>query len=165
MVAAEALIQLAELNPLMTVEACRRALVLVRTSDDLTTTRKIMDRLAEFLPGEDSVLLERSWLDVLFNDRVSRAQETFSRLTKLPNFAESAQMGLALADLRNNQPAAALARVEGHAGDLERLAPRFRATAAAVLAANDRREPARRLVLSLKPGDLRGLERELVSGL
>ena len=161
----EALTRLAEINPSLTLQCCRRSLALVRTLDDLTTARRTVDRLAEFLPGEDSVNLERAWLDLLFNDRIEASVKVLERLSEPGPLAEQARFGLALAELRQGKAASALIRIETSAVESDRLSPRLQAVYAAVLLANDQREPARRVAQQIPLSALRSQERDLIARL
>ena len=164
-VACDALLQHAELNPMVTLQSCRRALGLAQRNGDLDAARRSIERLGSYLPGEEVVLLERSWLDLLFRKEVPRAQVALNHLLAHPKFGTSAQVAMALAELRSGQAVAAMTRVENSGWDYTTLPPRHRATIAAVLEANGQREPARRLALTIPEGQLHGPELELVKGL
>ncbi len=163
--AVEGLTRAAELNPSLTLQCCRRALALVRPMDDLTIARETVVRLAEFLPGEDSVAAERAWLDLLFNERIEASSEVLSRLLPHPQLGELARFALALADLRKGRPALAMSRLEVPPVVPERLSPRLQAVYAAVLLANDQREPARRVAHLIPTHTLRVQERDLIDRL
>ena len=133
--------------------------------DDLTIARETVVRLAEFLPGEDSVAAERAWLELLFNERIEAASEVLSRLLPHPQLGELARFALALADLRQGKPGLALSRLEVPPVVPERLSPRLQAVYAAVLLANDQREPARRVAHLIPTHTLRVQERDLIDRL
>ena len=163
--AVDALLRAAEIFPSLTLPSCRRALALVRPLDDLTVARRAMNRLADFLPGEDSVVLERVWLDLLFNDRIDGAVSFLLPILEHPQLGEQARFALALAELRQGKNASALGRIEAAPVDPERLPPRLQAVYVAVLQANDQREQAQRLVRRIPLNSLRGQERELIARL
>lgn len=163
--AMRALLGAAELYPMMTVPLCRRVLELAGPMDDLATARRTLERLGEFLSGEPSVLLERSWLDLLAAERVERARRTLGTLVDHPGLGPEARVMLVLADLRAGDAPAALARVEALAMDPGTLQPRLQAVHAAALLANDRREAARRIAARIPADQLRSRELELIAPL
>lgn len=163
--AASALIRAVEVNPLLTVQLCRHALALVQPIEDLTVARRTMEKLVDYLPGEPSVLLERSWLDLLFNEQVDRARTALSHIIDHPAVGREARVMLALADLRRNDPAGALSRLEALGVEPATLTPRSQAVYSAVLLANNQREPARRLVVGIPTNKLRKKELELIAPL
>ena len=162
-IAADALMRAAELNPAAAVGLCRRALAIVQPIEDLAVAHRLVEKLAEYLPREAAVLLERSWLDVLFNESPERARRTLVPLLNHPALGTEARVILALADVRHGEPAAGLLRLDTGVTNPDRLSPRNRAAYAAVLLANNQRESARRLAATIPAGQLRPLEMELVA--
>ena len=163
--AAKALLGAAELYPPMTVQLCRRVLELVRPMEDLSTARRTLERLGAFLPGEPSVLLERSWLDLLSSERVDRACRTLDTLVDHPGVGTDAQVMRVLADLRAGDASAAMARMEALRVEPGTLKPRLQAVCAATLLANNQPEPARRLAVRIPADQLRSKELELIAPL
>ncbi len=163
--AAEILIDAATLNPLLTVQLCQKALGLVRSAEDLSVVRNIIERLADFLPGEAAVLIERSWYDLLFEENLDRAKKSLTEALDHPNLGSDARVLLALADLKGGDASAALGRLEAMSVEPSTLAPRFQAVYAAILMANGQREPARRLARQIKTDKLKQKELELIAGL
>ena len=164
-IAAMALIQAADLNPMTTVQFCRRALALVQPMDDLTIARRTMEKLVDYLPREPAVLIERSWLDLLLNEQVDRARSALNLFVEHPTLGQEARIALSLAELRQGEKSAALARLEALAVDPASLSPRSQAVYAAVLLANNQREPARRIAIQIPVARLRKKELELIASL
>ena len=161
--AAQALLQAAELNPSLTITLCRRAIHLLTAIDDTAISRRIIEKLADYLPREPSMLLERSWLDALFNEQLPRARSSLSQITNHPAVGQDARVTLALVDFRRGESGSALAQLEGLGVDPNTLAPRLRAAYATILQANQQREAARRLAQSIPAGKLSSKEAELLT--
>lgn len=163
--AAENFIAAADANPLLTVQLCRRALAAVQPIEDLSMARRILDQLANFIPGEPSVLLERSWLDLLFEENLDRARQSLNEIKEHPKIGLDARVILAFAELKRGDAGAALAGLEALGVDSSTLSPRLQAAYTAVLLASGQREPARRLALQIPVRSLKKLELDLIAPL
>jgi tetratricopeptide (TPR) repeat protein len=149
-------------DPRQTVEAARELTRLARPLDDLATLRRAIRRLSEFFNTDDSFSAERAVLDLLFNEEVASATKTLERLQSAPGFQPEWRAGLALARLRGNDPAAALAVLEDASFDFAAAPARTQAIYVAALGASKQREAARRFALKIKSDSLRQQERVLV---
>lgn len=138
--------------PGMGMEAARRILRLLEGDPDPRQALETLRKLHAKLPTEESVILERAWLELLAGENAVWASGEVQRLAQLRPDDTALRFALALAEWRNGKAAEALATVEREAVDLEKMGVRQRVVYALVLGSNDQREAARRIVRGIPEG-------------
>ena len=129
---------------------------------DLDLLRDTLKKMRERWPHDDSVKNDLAYFNLLagksVDESLAAARELVGRSPRsLPHLTT-----LALALLRKNDPAAALAVYQGLQIPWERIAPPQRAVHAAVLGGNGKTDEALAEVAALRWEDLRAEEKELI---
>jgi thioredoxin-like negative regulator of GroEL len=151
--------------PPATVEAAQSILRLATAMNDTRTLREAISQLAGYLPGDRGVATLNAYLAALLNDTSVRAKTDLQRFLNEDAKDFEASLTLALVEYRLGENATALSRIEGVPAEWLQAAPRRSAVYAAILAANDQREAARRVARTLDPTKLRPEELDLVRAL
>ncbi|NDA09226.1 MAG: hypothetical protein EBZ07_00060 [Verrucomicrobia bacterium] len=141
---------------------------LIRVAEKRADVRQLRDIMADLvrqLPQDPAPKNDLAYLNLLFNEKVEESLHTAQELvTALPD-RDAYRTTLALALLRKNKPADALAVYEPMKLNWSTALPGWQAVRAAVLAANGREEEARSLALSINWDRLKPQERDLVRAL
>jgi predicted Zn-dependent protease len=132
--------------PGMGMEAARRILRLLESDPNPRQALETLRKLHAKLPTEESVILERAWLELLAGENPAWALGAVVRLAEQRPDDATLRFVQALAEWRNGKAAAALTTVEKVPVELESLNVRQQVVYALVLGANDQREAARRIV-------------------
>ncbi len=138
--------------PGMGMEAARRILRLLEAAPDPRQALETLRKLHAKLPTEDSVIVERAWLELLAGENPAWALGEVQRLAQLRPDDATLRFVLALGEWRNGKAADALATVEKVPVELDSLNVRQQVVYATLLGANDQREAARRIVRALPEG-------------
>lgn len=147
------------------LEAARRILRVLRTEPDLHEALVTLRRLHGLLPGDDTVALERAWLELFLGENSEWALAKLKGLTGERPLDASLQPALALAQWRMGNHAEALNTIERTSPDPERMSARERVVYALVLGANNRREAARRVARMIPRESMRKQFDELLAPL
>jgi hypothetical protein len=150
-------------NPRMTISAAMEISRLMRGVDDLIVMRDTLKQLNERLPGDELMAGERAWADVLLKDRLKESQAVAEHLTQTRSGDPQWRFLVALASLRQEKPAEALALIENDATNWDQLSPRLQAVYVAALGANQQREAARTYARKINQKGMRSAEKELVT--
>jgi len=141
---------------------------LIRVAEKRADIRQLRDVIAELsrqLPQDPAPKNDLAYLNLLFNEKVDDSLLAARQLVSALPERTAYRTTLALAYLRKNQPAEALAAYDQSEIQWSTALPGWQAVRAAVLAANGRDEEARRLALSINWDRLKPQERDLVSKL
>lgn len=112
-------------------------------------------KLNAAIPGEDGIVAERLWLELLAGENITWALPEAIRLAAARPDDISLRAALALARLRRGEAGLALSTIEEGLTDAESMPVRCRVAYAAILGANEQREAARRIARTLPKGTLR----------
>ncbi len=148
--------------PPATVEAGRNILRLANGMNDTRTLRDTTGHLASYLPGDRNIAIMQAYFSALLNDANPRTKADLLRLAGQNSKDPEAALALALVEHRLGEHPSSLARIEAIGSEWIKEVPQRGAVYAAILAANDQREPARRLARSLDPAKLRPEELDLI---
>lgn len=138
--------------PGMGMEAARRILRLLEVEPNPRQALETLRKLHAKLPAEESVIVERAWLELLMGENPAWAVGEVQRLVQMRPDDASLRFVQGLAEWRSGKAADALATVEKVPVDVENLNVRQRVVYATVLGANDQREAARRIVRGIPEG-------------
>ena len=141
---------------------------LIRLAEKRADIRQLRDVIAELsrqLPQDPAPKNDLAYLNLLFNEKVDDSLQAAQQLVSALPERTAYRTTLALAYLRKNRPAEALAAYDQAEIQWSTALPGWQAVRAAVLAANGRDEEARRLALAINWDRLKPQERDLVSKL
>lgn len=141
----------------------RQILRLLERNPDSTQALATLRKLNAALPGEDAVVAERLWLELLAGESSAWALPEATRLAAARPDDVSLRAALGLARWRLGDASRALATIEEGLTDAESMPVRFRVAYTAILGANDQREAARRIARTLPQGSLRQHAENLVA--
>lgn len=141
----------------------RQILRLLEKDPDPTQAMMTLRKLNAALPGEDAVIAERLWLELLAGENTTWALSEATRLAAAKPDDVSLRAALALARWRSGDTSRALATIEEGLTDAESMPVRFRVAYTAILGASDQREAARRIARTLPLGSLRQPAEKLVT--
>jgi tetratricopeptide (TPR) repeat protein len=141
----------------------RQILRLLERNPDSTQALLTLRKLNAALPGEDAVVAERLWLELLAGENAAWALPEATRLAAAKPDDASLRAALALARWRNGDTSRSLPTIEEGLTDAESMPVRFRVAYTAILGANDQREAARRIARTLPQGSLRQHAEKLVA--
>jgi tetratricopeptide (TPR) repeat protein len=148
--------------PPTTYVAGQAILRLVATQRDSRIERDTLKRLSDFMPGNDQFFVVSCYYGLLLGEKLGPARARLESLASAKPAEPLFAVVLALADLREAEPARALTRLDDLKVDWAVLDPRYRAVYAAVLGANQQREAARTMARRLDAASLRTEERQLI---
>ncbi|HTI69662.1 MAG TPA: hypothetical protein VMF06_06835 [Candidatus Limnocylindria bacterium] len=149
-------------TPILKLRGNYEALRLARSIPDLTAVRRIVTRLCENRPGEPELAGERSVLDALFGENISRATEILAKLHREQPGNATWRDGLALALLRANDVNGALALYDDKNLTWAATETRGLAIYVAVLGVAGQREAARHFARRVQMDRLQPVEKKLV---
>ncbi len=141
----------------------RQILRLLEQNPDSTQAILTLRKLNAALPGEDAVIAERLWLELLAGENTAWALPEATRLAAARPDDVSLRAALALARWRGGDNSRALTTIEEGLTDAESMPVRFRVAYTTILGANDQREAARRIARTLPQGSLRQHAEKLVA--
>lgn len=145
------------------LDATRRILRLLKTEPDLQEALVTLRRLHVLLPGDDTVALERAWLELFFGENSEWAVAELKRLSGERPSDAPLRSALALAHWRTGNFAEALALIERSAPDPATMSAREKVVYALVLGANNQREAARRVARMIPRESMRKQFDELLA--
>jgi thioredoxin-like negative regulator of GroEL len=145
-----------------TVTAVGQILRLCQNRDDLAIEQRALHRLATQAPGDLRVAAESAERDVMVNIDPGPAIKVLDRQIAEEPGELRWRFAAALGELRVNNPAGALTRLEQVEIRDSMLTPKYKAIYAAILGANQQRESARRYSRQLASEKLRSQERDLI---
>jgi hypothetical protein len=148
--------------PTATYTAGREVLRLLSAIDDTKRAWEALNRLTQFMPGDESLFSSSAYFGFLLGERLPSAKARLEKLVLANGKDPLYPLILALAEYRDGNAAKALALIEGSEVDWSRAEPRMKALYAAVLNANDQRAAAREMARRIDTATLRPEERELV---
>lgn len=148
--------------PPATYTAGREVLRLLSSIDDTKRAWEALNRLTQFMPGDESLFSSSAYFGFLLGERLPSAKARLERLILQKGKDPLYPLILALAEFRDGNASKALALIEGSEVDWSRAEPRMKAVYAAVLNANDQRAAAREMARRIDTASLRPEERELV---
>ena len=140
-------------DPIHVHRAAREIIRLLGTSDDVQELLTTLRRLRQFQPNSLELADLISWFELVTRQRIGvNAAAAKERVNKEPQ-SDRFRLTLALAELRQDNPEAALALLEGKNLDRTNAPPRARLLYVAALGAAGQRQTAQRLaqVLDLTP--------------
>jgi hypothetical protein len=149
-------------QPRLAVASGREAVRLLVPLDDEPRLREVLQRMRDLLPDDPSIVGELACVSVMLNSDVTGARDRLRVVCRQRPENTSYRLALALAELRLNNPARALAVAEEAPVDWATLLPRDRVAYIAVLAANRQRASARQFALNLDQTKLKTAERVLL---
>ena len=132
---------------------------------DMRQLRDIIADLARQLPQDPAPKNDLAYLNLLFQEKVDESLQAARELVAALPDRGAYRTTLALAYLRKNQPAEALAAYDQAGINWSTALPGWQAVRAAVLAANGREAEARNLALSINWDRLKPEERDLIRAL
>lgn len=141
---------------------------LIRVAEKRADVRQLRDIMAELsrqLPQDPAPKNDLAYLNLLFGEKTDESLQTAKELVAMLPERGAYRTTLALAYLRNHQPAQALAAYEKADINWSTALPGWQAVHAAVLAANGRESEARTLALSINWDRLKPQERDLIRAL
>jgi hypothetical protein len=107
------------------------------------------------LPSENSILLERVWMELILGENLDWATTQITEISKKAPDNLEVKYAMALAHWRAGKPDLALNLIESTEQDPSKLSPRQRAAYLLSLGAAGNREAARRMAQGLPANDLR----------
>jgi Flp pilus assembly protein TadD len=140
----------------------RRILRILEQDPDSTQALLTLRKLTSVLPGEDGIIAERLWLELLAGENTAWALPEATRLAAAKPGDVSLRAALALARWRRGEASLALTTIEEGLTEAESMPVRFRVAYTAILGGNDQREAARRIARTLPQGTLRHPAEKLV---
>lgn len=138
---------------------------LLRTADaqgETWVARDYARKLLSLRKEDEGVKLQATYYDLLLEENVEQALRTAEALHQGKPDDFNRRAVLALAYLRENQPAKAVALIEGQVVTWRKLPAGIRAVILATLGANDRKAAVTRLLDRIPLGSLKPEERELI---
>lgn len=129
---------------------------------DMRQLRDVLGELSRQLPEDPAPKNDLAYLNLLFEEKVDDSLQISRELVSALPDRTAYRTTLALAYLRKNESAKALAAYDETKIDWSAALPGWQAVRAAVLAANGREEEARRLAASINWDRLKPQERDLV---
>jgi hypothetical protein len=141
----------------------RQILRILEKNPDSTQALLTLRKLNAALPGEDGVIAERLWLELMAGENTAWALPEATRLAASKPTDPSLRAALALARWRHGDASLALTTIEDGLTDTESMPVRFRVAYTAILGANEQREAARRIARTLTQGTLRQHAENLVA--
>lgn len=130
--------------------------------EDMAMLTDTLKTMRQRWPQDDSVKNDLAYVNLLTGTAVDESMAVAKELVARSPASLAHRTTLALAAIRKNDPAGALAVYQGLTIPWDRVAPRNRAVYAAVLGANGKDAEARAEIAALRWEELRSAERELV---
>ncbi len=149
-------------NPATVVPASAILLRYARSQDDFELERMIYRSLIVPLRDQPEVRFQHAYLNVLFNEGLVQAETTLTDLVAHDLGSARFRAALALAKLRLEKPAEALAICESANIDWRAQPARWRVIYAASLQANQQRAAARTFAATIPASELKIPERALL---
>ncbi len=125
----------------------------------------IAEKISSFAPDDPNARDQLVYLDLLLGRNIDTNFETAKKLAEQYPTRLSYRTTAALGYLRKEDAGSALAQFQGPPIDWERTPPAWRAVYAAVLAANDQTEPAKKMAAKIPIEKLNREERALIAPL
>ncbi|HTI68665.1 MAG TPA: hypothetical protein VMF06_01770 [Candidatus Limnocylindria bacterium] len=144
------------------VVATSQILRLCANRDELATEQRALQRLSSQIPNDTRLAAESGERNALVNVDVAPALVALEKQIALEPNEPRWRVAAALAELRLNNPSAALTRLEQLNATNASLSPREKAIYAAILGANQQREAARRYARQIASETLKSQEKELI---
>ena len=148
--------------PQLTYASGREILRLVKPLYDTKLVAGTLRRLSQFMPSDDSLFVADTYYGLLLGESRPDARARLSRLMAADPKDFTFPFLLALGELRNGDPAKALALMEGSEVDWTKAEPRVKAVYAAALGAGNQREAARQMARRIDLTVLTTEERQLI---
>lgn len=150
--------------PPATYSAGREVLRLLTAVDDTRRAWEALNRLSQFLPGDDALFSSSAYFGFLLGERLPGAKARLDAMMRDKEKGKDPLYGLilALAEFREGNSAKALSLIEGLEMDWSRAEPRMKALYVAILNANDQRAAAREMARKVDAKGLRPEERDLL---
>ena len=148
--------------PPLTFSSGREILRLLSPLDDTKSSREVLRRLEQFMPGDEPIFLASTYFGFLLGEKMPDAQALLEKRVKEQPANRLYRSVLALAELRAGNAPRALTLIESLNADWNGAEPRLKVVYAAALGANQQREAARQIARKLDLKQLRTEERELI---
>jgi len=133
-----------------------RTLLRIHSKDrSLRPSVAVLRHLNKRLPSENSILLERVWMELILGENLDWATTQITEISKKAPDNLEVKYAMALAHWRAGKPDLALNLIESTEQDPSKLSPRQRAAYLLCLGAGGNREAARRMAQGLPANDLR----------
>jgi hypothetical protein len=149
-------------HPGTALRASREIVRIAGPLDDLRVSRDVFRRVTELAPSDPGIRSHLAYLNLMLGDRVDSSRNVAQRLVEEHPDEAAYRYILALAELRGNNPGAALSVLEQRPIEWDTLDERWRAVYVAALGANNQREAARQFARKVNLDRLKSVERDLV---